>query len=193
MLIAMTYSLPNDYDFRSVSPDDVPGIASQLVSIWVADKPDEHEPYRAHREQIILRHAHCPGFRCFTASRDDAIVGFSYGMYHGEGTGQFGPGDASEGTHDHLIKRDYTEPEWRESFDIGDLQVLAKHREHHVGEGLFRLVCEGLPPGRVVLSVDEREFPAIRLYAKLQFQEVLRHRPALWERGEAWNHYRRDI
>jgi ribosomal protein S18 acetylase RimI-like enzyme len=173
MLPTMTYSFPEDFDFRPVSPDDVPGIASQLVSIWIADNPSEHEQHGAHREQIILRQAHCLGFRCFTASSSDVIVGFSYGMYHGEGTGQLGGNIRSRGTHDHLQEQGFTDPEWRDSFDIGELQVLAKHREHHIGEGLLRLLCEGLPPGRVVLSVDKRAFRAIRLYTeKLQFQEV---------------------
>jgi ribosomal protein S18 acetylase RimI-like enzyme len=171
----MTYSFPEDYDFRSVSPNDMPGIARQLVSIWVADDPAENEPYREHREQLMLRHAQCLGFRCFTASRDDVIVGFSYGMYHGEGSGQWGEERVSFGTHDYLIEKGVVNPKWRESFDIGELQVLAKYRRDHIGEGLMRLLCEGLPPGRVVLSVDERKAPAISLYSnKFQFREVFR-------------------
>jgi hypothetical protein len=120
----MTYSLPEDYDFRPVSPGDMPGLASHLVSIWVADDPAENEPYREHRERIMLRHAQCLGFRCFTASRDDAIVGFSYGVYHGEETGQFGEEQVSFGTHDYLIQKGVVHPTWRDSFDIGELQVL---------------------------------------------------------------------
>ena len=171
----MAYNFPEDYDFGPVLPNDVPGIASQLVSIWVADNPTEHERHRAHREQIILQQAHCLGFRCFTASSNGVIVGFSYGMYHGEGSGQLGGGSISFGTHDHLLVRSFTAPEWRDSFDIGELQVLADYRRDHIGEGLVRLLCEGLPPDRVVLSVDERAFLAINLYTeKFQFQEVFR-------------------
>jgi ribosomal protein S18 acetylase RimI-like enzyme len=175
----MTYSFPKDCDFRPVSLDEVPGIASQLASIWVENSPEGERPrreeFRAHREQLIKQHAHWLGFRCFTASSDDAIVGFSYGMYHGEGSGQLGEGPVSGGTHDYLQAKGVVNPKWRDSFDIADVQVLARYRGQHIGEGLIRLLCEGLPSGRVVLSVEAGNDPAIGLYTeKLQFKEAFR-------------------
>jgi ribosomal protein S18 acetylase RimI-like enzyme len=129
--------------------------------------------FRPHREQLILQHAQCDGFRCFTASSGGAIVGFSYGMYHGEGPGSLGDGNFSAGTHDCLKEKGVVNRKWRDSFDIADVQVLEKDRGHHIGEGLIRLLCDGLPPGRVVLSVEVGNDAAIGLYSeKLQFKEA---------------------
>ena len=118
-----------------------------LVRIWVLAIPGADS---THREELIERYSQCPGFRCLTANYDDDIVGFTYGLHHGQGSGRGGPGEiASVGSHD-LIQEKITaglvQPDWLDAFDIADLQVLPEYRRQGIGEGLVRALCDSLPP-----------------------------------------------
>jgi len=63
-----------------------------LIRIWAEEHPAEDADYR---RRLAMRHTACDGFRCFTATCDDQIVGFAYGMYNSQGTGLNGPGQVS--------------------------------------------------------------------------------------------------
>jgi GNAT superfamily N-acetyltransferase len=95
----------------------------------------------------------------------DAIIGYVYGMYNGQGTGLGEPGNViSLGSHDllaELIARGnedgviWTDPEWLAAYDIAEVQVLADYRGRGIGETLVRKLCRSLPAGdRVVLTVE---------------------------------------
>jgi hypothetical protein len=75
-------------------------IIDRLVWIWAQQCPDGDVGLR---RRLAVRHTGCNGFRCFTASSEDVIIGYAYGMYEGQGTGLGEPGKViSLGSHDLL-------------------------------------------------------------------------------------------
>jgi len=112
------------------------------------------------------------GFRYFTASSDDAIIGYVYGIYNGQSTGLGEPGNVIFlGSHDllaELIARGnedgviWTDPEWLAAYDIAEVQDLADCRGRGIGETLIRKLCRSLPVGdRVVLTVEPQNTSAL--------------------------------
>ena len=135
------------------------------------------------RGRLALRHTGCRGFRCFTASSDDAVIGFAYGMYDGRGSGLGEPEDPiSLGSHDllaELIAREdeggaiRTDPEWLGAYDLAEVQVLAGYRCRGIGEALVRRLCRSLPAfDRVILIVEPQNTSARRLYESVGFQDL---------------------
>jgi GNAT superfamily N-acetyltransferase len=176
--LLMTYSLPDGISLRELDATAAVDQMSRLVWIWAQANPDVD---RTIRKRLIQRHFQCPGFRCLTASRGDIIVGFAYGLHHGQGTGL---GDAegiiSIGSHDLLertIAAGLVQSDWLHAFEIADVQVLSEHRRQGLGESLVRALCDRLASDRIVLTVADKAQDAKRLYQRLGFQEVLRAVP----------------
>jgi ribosomal protein S18 acetylase RimI-like enzyme len=180
-LVLMADSLPGGISLQKLDAAAVRNDVSRLVWIWAQATPGAET---THRERLIEHHSQCQGFRCLTASCDNVIVGFAYGLNHGQGTGLGSPGEiASVGSHDLLQEKvlaGLVQPDWLDAFDIADLQVLPEHRRRGIGEGLVRALCDGLPSGRVVLTVADGAEDAKHLYQRLGFQDVLRTMPPMW-------------
>jgi ribosomal protein S18 acetylase RimI-like enzyme len=152
----------------------------RLIWIWAQGSP---EVDLALRRRLALRHTGCKGFCCLTASSDDAVIGYAYGMYDGQGTGLGEPGNViSLGSHDllaELIARQAedgvirTDPEWLGAYDIAEVQVLAGYRGRGIGETLVRQLCRSLPPDdRVVLTVEPQNSGAQRVYQRVGFRDL---------------------
>jgi len=170
-------------DGISFQEHDGPGTAAmidRLIWIWAQESPDGDVGLR---RNLALRHTGCNGFRCFTASSEDVIIGYAYGMYNGQGTGLGEPGNViSLGSHDllaELIAREdeigviRTDPEWLAAYDIAEIQVLADYRGRGIGEALVRKVCRSLPSGdRVVLTVEPQNTSAQRVYERVGFRDL---------------------
>jgi GNAT superfamily N-acetyltransferase len=162
---------------------DGPGTAAmidRLIWIWAQGSPNGDAGLR---RRLALRHTGCKGFRCLTASSDDAIIGYAYGMYDGQGTGLGEPGSViSLGSHDllaELIARESegrlirTDPEWLAAHDIAEVQVLADYRSRGIGEALVRKLCRSLPADdRVVLTVEPQNATAQRVYERVGFRDL---------------------
>jgi ribosomal protein S18 acetylase RimI-like enzyme len=177
----MTNILPGGIALRQLSQADIPDHVDRLVWLWAQSKLDSHS---AHRKQLILQHSQASGFRCVAAMEKDVIVGFTYALHSGQGTG--GPACPGQirsiGSHDLIAEKVSAGsllPAWLEAFDIAELQVLQEKRGRGIGESLIRALCDGLPPGRVVLTVEEDARPAISLYQKLGFDVLFRTLPPL--------------
>ena len=166
------HSLPADYSLETLNTAAVQNNADRLAHIWAQAQDSVSAPDILQRQQQIERHSLCLGFRCFAATYADEIIGFTFGMYHGEGTGLGG----SEGAHDRLTKAindGQTEFQpWLDAFEIAELQVLREHRCNFVGESLVRALCDNLPSDeKVVLILDkDKAEPAWHLYRRLGFK-----------------------
>ena|SRR5438067_1320801 len=145
-------------DGISFQEHDGPATAAmidRLIWIWAQESPDGDVGLR---RNLALRHTGCNEFRCFTSGSHDAVIGYAYGMYDGQGTGLGGPGNViSLGSHDllaELIARENemgairTDPEWLAAYDIAEVQVLADYRGRGIGEALVRKLCRSLPRRR---------------------------------------------
>jgi ribosomal protein S18 acetylase RimI-like enzyme len=177
----MTKQLPDGIALRQLHEADIPDQADRLIWIWGQSKPDSD---RAHRKQLILQHSGSPGFRCFVADNQGVIVGFTYGLHSGQGTGGSArPGQVrSIGSHDLIAEKvnaGLLPSAWLDALDIGELQVLQENRGHGIGEALIRALCDGLPSGQVVLTVEDDAEAAISLYQKLGFDVLFRALPPL--------------
>lgn len=99
---------------------------------------------QAIREQLLVQHLRCRGFRAFSACHNNRPIGFAYGIYDGQGTGRRLDRVVSIGSHDLIevrIKLGVLSQEWLDSFDIADLQVLQDYRRQGIGERLIRALC----------------------------------------------------
>ena len=153
---------------------------NQLIRIRAEQNPTEDADYR---KRLALRHAACDGFRCFTATCDGEIVGYAYGMYNGQGSALNGPGQVSSvGSHDLLEEwtakgppdNPFISPDWRPTFDIAEVQVLATSRGRGIGERLLLEICGSVPGEEpVVLTVDPDNDGAHRLYRRIGFRDLL--------------------
>lgn len=146
----------------------------RLSSIWSNGNPGGD---RAIREQLLVRHGSCRGFSCFIAYHNNKPVGFVYGMRDGQSTGRGVGRVVSIGSHDLIeerVKLGVLSPEWLDSFDIADLQVLHDYRRQGIGEGLIRALCGDQSSRRVVLSVADEAVSARRLYHRLGFKDLFR-------------------
>lgn len=161
---------------------DGPGTAAmvdRLIWIWAQESPNGDVGLR---RRLALRQTGCKGFRCLTASSDDAIIGYAYGMYNGRGTGVEPGSVISLGSHDllaELIARENqnslirTDPDWLAAYDIAEVQVLADHRSRGIGEALVRKLCRSLPADdRVVLTVEPQNTTAQRVYERVGFRDL---------------------
>lgn len=92
----------DDISFQEHDGTGAATIIDRLVWIWAQQCPDgEVGLYR----RLALRHTGCNGFRCFTARNEDAIIGYAYDMYEGQGTDLGEPGNVIVlGSHDLLAE-----------------------------------------------------------------------------------------
>ncbi len=177
------YVVSSGLDGISFQEHDGPETADmidRLIWIWAQESPDGDVDLRT---RLALRHTGCNGFRCFTASSDDVVIGYAYGMYDGQGTGLGEPGNViSLGSHDllaELIARENedgvirTDPKWLAAYDIAEVQVLADYRGRGIGEALVRKLCRSLPDGdRVVLTVEPQDIIAQHVYERVGFRDL---------------------
>jgi ribosomal protein S18 acetylase RimI-like enzyme len=168
-------------DGISLKEHDGPGTATMidgLIWIWAQETPNGDVGLR---RRLALRHTGCKGFRCLTASSDDVIIGYAYGMYNGEDTGLGEPGSViSLGSHDLLAEllasenEDSlirTDPDWLAAYDIAEVQLLADYRGRRIGGALVRKLCRSLPADdRVVLTVEPQNTIAQRVYERVGFR-----------------------
>jgi ribosomal protein S18 acetylase RimI-like enzyme len=113
---------------------------------------------QAWRESTLARHAVRRDFRMAVAYQDSsAPVGFAYG-YVGE-LGQFWP-DRVAGALPAATVRDWVGGH----FEFVELAVLSSFRRRGIGGALHDALMTDLPSDRALLSTDDEDTPAVRLY-----------------------------
>jgi ribosomal protein S18 acetylase RimI-like enzyme len=131
--------------------------AEEVFAVYDAvfgDRPDKE----AWQTELYDRHRGREGFRLAIARDVRDLVGFAWG-YIG-GPGQF--------WSDWVIRSlpAAVTDEWvGDHFEFVELAVLPDHRRHGLGRRLHDVLLDGVPADRALLSTDNADTPASRLYA----------------------------
>ncbi|MBV9380826.1 MAG: GNAT family N-acetyltransferase [Streptosporangiaceae bacterium] len=124
----------------------------------------------AGREAILERHATYPRFRALAALSGEELAGFCYGFHGAPGqwwhdmvaaalSGLGGPPGASR---------------WlANSLEIAELHVLPSYQGRGIGRELLFRVAAGRPERTAVLSTQDTESRARRLYRRAGFTDLL--------------------
>jgi ribosomal protein S18 acetylase RimI-like enzyme len=124
------------------------------------------------RAPMWLTHMLRDGWRCVAAiDANDRLLGISYG-YRGS-PGQWWHEQVRRGL---LITAGTAAVEtWtRNYFELTELHVRPDAQGHGIGEGLLRLLLEGVPDNATLLSTPEGPTRAWALYRRVGFVDVLR-------------------
>ena len=124
------------------------------------------------RAPMWLTHMLRDGWRCVAAiDNNDRLLGICYG-YQGA-PGQWWHEQVRRGL---LITAGTAAVEtWtRNYFELTELHVRPDAQGHGIGEGLLRLLLDGVPAGATLLSTPEGPSRAWRLYRRVGFVDVLR-------------------
>jgi ribosomal protein S18 acetylase RimI-like enzyme len=124
------------------------------------------------RAPMWLTHMLREGWRCVAAvDSNDRLLGICYG-YQGA-PGQWWHEQVRRGL---LITSGTAAVEtWtRDYFELTELHVRPDAQGHGIGEGLLRLLLDGVPAAATLLSTPEGPTRAWRLYRRVGFVDVLR-------------------
>jgi ribosomal protein S18 acetylase RimI-like enzyme len=158
--------------FTELAPAEFRRLIGRFVAVYEAAM-NPPERMLAGRELILERHAANPGFRAITASTADGLVGFTYG-FHGA-PGQWWHDMVAEAL---AVTR---APEgapgaaaWlADSFEVAELHVMPRYQGAGTGRGLLRRLASGRPERTAVLSTQDTESRARRLYRGVGFTDLL--------------------
>ncbi|MQA96713.1 MAG: GNAT family N-acetyltransferase [Streptosporangiales bacterium] len=122
------------------------------------------------RRSIMELHTGYPAFRALIATRGDHLVGFGYGF-----TGRLG-----QWWHDVVqsaLRVEYGErlaDGWLAApFEVGELHVHPDHQGAGLGRSLITGLCAEREERSVLLSTQDAETRARRLYRSLGFTDLL--------------------
>jgi ribosomal protein S18 acetylase RimI-like enzyme len=141
---------------------------SEFVSVYAAAM-NPQERMLAGRESILQRHAGNPGFRALTATVGPVLAGFTYG-FHGA-PGQWWHDTvagalAAMSAHGAIA--------WlTDSFEVAELHVLPQYQGDGIGRELLQRLVADRPERTAVLSTQDAESRARRLYRGLGFTDLL--------------------
>jgi ribosomal protein S18 acetylase RimI-like enzyme len=149
------------------APEFRPAV-NEFVAVYAAAM-NPQERMLAGRESILERHAGNPGFRALTATVGPVLAGFTYG-FHGA------PG---QWWHDTVAAalttwsgRDATA--WlADSFEVAELHVLPQYQGGGIGRQLLLRLTGGRSERTAVLSTQDTESRARRLYRGVGFTDLL--------------------
>ncbi len=118
------------------------------------DRPDRQE----WRVDLFDRHRAREGFRLATAWEGDELSGFAWG-YIGQ-PGQFWTDQVKD-----TLPAEVTRTWLGGHFEFVELAVTPEHRRHGLGRRLHDVLLDGIPARRALLSTDNADTPAVRLYS----------------------------
>lgn len=158
--------------FTELGPTEFRQSISQFVAVYAAAM-NPPERMLAGRELILERHAANPGFRAFTASAAGELVGFSYG-FHGA-PGQWWHDMVAEAIA--VTRAPDGAPgatSWlADSLEVAELHVMPQHQGAGTGHALLLRLASGRPERTAVLSTQDTESRARRLYRGVGFTDLL--------------------
>lgn len=158
--------------FTELGPAEFRRAISQFVAVYAAAM-NPPERMLAGRELILERHAASPGFRALAATAGDVLVGFTYGFHgipgqwwHDMVAGALAVTRAPEGGPGATA--------WlADSFEVAELHVLPGHQGAGTGRALLLRLTSGRPELTAVLSTQDTESRARRLYRDVGFTDLL--------------------
>lgn len=122
------------------------------------------------RRAIMELHTGYPEFRALIATHDDGLVGFGYGF-----TGR--PGQWWHDVVQATLRVEYGErftDDWLASpFEVGELHVHPDWQGAGIGRALITGLCAERTERTVLLSTQDAETRARRLYRSLGFTDLL--------------------
>lgn len=151
-------------EYRVLRADAAAAYESAVWSVYEAVWDDRNEAdWRATTWQ---RHLGRPGFRLVVATEpDDRPVGFAYG-YTGN-RGEYWPDRVLE-----VLPAEVTDVWVGGHFELVELAVLEQARGQGVGRRLHDLLLGNLPHDRAMLSTEDADTPASRLYRSSGWQAL---------------------
>jgi ribosomal protein S18 acetylase RimI-like enzyme len=156
-----------------LGPGEFRASAGRLVAVYAsAMRPPQR--MLAGRESVMERHAANPGFRAlaaFTQGRPggQVLAGFTYG-FHGR------PGQWWHDTVADALATMYppAATTWlADSFEVAELHVLPAYQGRGIGRRLLLELTSGRPERTAVLSTQDAESRARRLYRSVGFTDLL--------------------
>jgi ribosomal protein S18 acetylase RimI-like enzyme len=125
------------------------------------DRPDEDE----WRTEMFERHCAREGFRLAAAHDADRLVGFAWG-YVGQ-RGQYWSDRVVA-----ALPHEVTDAWVGGHFEFVELAVLPAARRAGLGGRLHDVLLAGVPQARALLSTDNFDSPALRLYARRGWRKL---------------------
>ena len=158
--------------FAELEPAEFRPAINQFVAVYAAAMSPP-ERLLAGRESILERHAANPGFRALTATADGVLAGFTYGFHglpgqwwHDMVAGALAASPAHSGTPSPTA--------WlADSFEVAELHVLPAYQGIGAGRSLLLRLVSGRPESTAVLSTQDTESRARRLYRDVGFVDLL--------------------
>jgi GNAT superfamily N-acetyltransferase len=142
---------------------------NEFVAVYTAAM-NPPERMLAGRESILERHAGNPGFRALTATVGPVLAGFSYG-FHGA-PGQWWHDTVTAALIATSSRHNATT--WlADSFEVAELHVLPQFQGGGIGRELLLRLVGGRTERTAVLSTQDTESRARRLYRGVGFTDLL--------------------
>ncbi|MEP6667121.1 MAG: GNAT family N-acetyltransferase [Nocardioidaceae bacterium] len=130
--------------------------AAEVFEVYDAVFGD-HPNKASWQEELYERHCAREGFRLSVAMRDLRLVGFAWG-YVGQ-RGQYWPDKVIQALPPHVADS------WVGGhFEFVELAVLPDARRQGLGSRLHDVLLDDAVPERALLSTDNTDSPAVRLY-----------------------------
>ncbi|MFY9915022.1 MAG: GNAT family N-acetyltransferase [Nocardioidaceae bacterium] len=131
--------------------------AAEVFAVYddvFGDRPDQQE----WRAELFDRHRAREGFRLAAAWEGDELSGFAWG-YIGR------PGEFWTDWVNETLPVEVTREWVGGHFEFVELAVQPEHRRHGLGRRLHDVLLDGVPGERALLSTDNADTPAVRLYS----------------------------
>jgi ribosomal protein S18 acetylase RimI-like enzyme len=158
--------------FTELGPAEFRPAISQFVAVYAAAM-NPPERMLTGRETILDRHASSPGFRALAAHDGGELAGFAYGFHGAPGqwwhdmvAGALAatrPSPGTPGAHAWL----------RDAFEVAELHVMPAFQGAGTGRSLLLRLLSGRPERSVLLSTQDTESRARRLYRGVGFTDLL--------------------
>jgi GNAT superfamily N-acetyltransferase len=163
--------VPGTALLRELSQAEFRESLEDLVAVYAAAmRPDPaHLPGRL---SIMERHVAYPGFRCVVAaaSAEAPIVAFTYGFR----------GSPGQWWHDVVrsgisaASGEAVANAWlADPMEIAEVHVRPEYQHQGIGRRMMLTLTAGRPERRTILSTQDTDSPARRLYRSLGFEDLL--------------------
>jgi ribosomal protein S18 acetylase RimI-like enzyme len=158
--------------FTELGPAEFRQAISQFVGVY-ATAMNPPERMLAGRDLILERHAANPGFRALAAIAGSRLVGFTYG-FHGVPGQWWHDMVAGALATVHAPAGSPGAAAWlADSFEVAELHVVPEHQGAGTGRALLLRLTSGRPEHTAVLSTQDTESRARRLYRDVGFTDLL--------------------
>jgi ribosomal protein S18 acetylase RimI-like enzyme len=149
--------------YELLGADGAEALAPQVWSVYEATFGDDRDG--GWLETTWQRHLGRDDFRLATARDADVLVGFGYG-YTGH-RGEYWPDRVVE-----ALPPAVTDAWVGGHFELVELAVLDQNRGQGAGRRLHDLLLAGLPHERALLSTEDSDTPAVRLYRSCGWERL---------------------